>query len=81
MDVNGQDVVMMTKEHVQAHNPGHAKRPLDRFVICRAADTVMLPDQLCPRCGKPLMLVGRKTLGMPVDRKAYCEYCPFEEEF
>ncbi len=58
-----------------------SKSVVNAFVICRAADTVMLPDQLCPRCGEPLMLVGRKTLGMPVDRKAYCESCPFEEEF
>ena len=81
MNVNGQEVVMMTKGQMQAYKPGREKRPLDRFVICHAADTVMLPDQLCPRCGKPLMFVGRKTLGMPVDRKAYCEFCPFEEEF
>ena len=70
MNVNGQEVVIMTKEQVQTYKPGRGKRPLDRFVICGAADTVILPDQSCPRCGKPLMLAGRKTLGMPADRKA-----------
>ena len=57
------------------------KRPLDRVVICHGDDTDGLPRQNCPHCGKPLVLEGRKTLGMPVDRKAYCEYCPFEENF
>ena len=57
------------------------KRPLDRLVICRGDDKDGLPGQNCPHCGKPLMLVGKETLGMPVNGKAYCEHCTFEEEF
>jgi len=62
-------------------NQDAVNRPLDRVVICRGDDTHGLPGQNCPHCGKPLLLVGKKTLGMPVDGKAYCAHCPFEERF
>ena len=38
-------------------------------------------EQFCPNCGKPLILMGERTLGFPKNRKAFCEHCPFEESF
>ena len=39
-------------------------------------------DYTCPMCGEgKMVLTGRKTLGFPVDRKAYCPLCIHEEEF
>lgn len=55
---------------------------VDRVVICRGDPTGKIHGQLCPQCGAPLLLTGRETLGaMPVDRRAYCEKCQFEEDF
>lgn len=40
------------------------------------------PELICPECGHhPLALVGKDTLCMPTDRKAYCEECTYEEVF
>ncbi len=54
---------------------------VDGLVICRGDDTDGLPGQRCPRCGELLVFAGEKTLGLPKNRKAFCEHCPFEESF
>jgi len=49
-------------------------------VICHGdAKEGLSAGQVCPLCGKPLLLIGDRTLTMPTNVKAYCEYCPYEE--
>jgi hypothetical protein len=55
--------------------PHASQRRLDRIVKCDG-------DYICPVCNKgEMVLTGRKTLGLPVDRIAYCPLCLYEEEF
>ena len=52
-----------------------SQRRLDRIVKCES-------EEPCPVCktGK-VILMGRRTLGLPVDKKMYCTNCMYEEEF
>lgn len=55
--------------------PHASQRRLDRIVKCES-------EEPCPVCKKgKVMLTGRRTLGLPVDKKMYCTNCMYEEEF
>ena len=47
----------------------------DNFITCDGG-------YICQICGQgEMVLSGRKTLGSPVDRKAFCPLCLHEEDF
>lgn len=51
--------------------------------FCSSREIIMADgDYICPVCNQgKMILTGRKTLGFPVDKKAYCPLCLHEEEF
>jgi hypothetical protein len=39
-------------------------------------------DLICPQCGNgPLRLSGKKSLALPTNRKATCDFCNYENSF
>jgi len=58
--------------------------PVDAVVKSRVIATTkpVEPYLVCPNCGEyPLRLSGKKTLALPRNCKATCDYCNYEEGF
>lgn len=68
-------------------NPGkwciyHENVPIECYKFEPSPPDKKEPYLMCPNCGHyPLNLIGRGTLALPVDRKAVCPMCMYEEEF